>query len=92
MATVLTGGKKAPDLGTENSSSSTSSADYGAITHGGLEKQQTKVLIAEDSPPLGATNDEKRFWFQRAKAYDPDAVATLVCLIPSLVHCISNIR
>lgn len=27
-------------------------------------------------PPLGAPLDEKRFWFQRYKTYDPDAIAT----------------
>jgi hypothetical protein len=78
MTTVLTEGHKAPNLGSGNSSSSTSSADYGAITHGGLEKQQTRVSVSVVAPPLGATNDERRFWFQRAKAYDPDAIATLV--------------
>ena len=78
MATVLTGGPKAPNLGSGNSSSTTSSADYGAITHGGLEKQQAKVIVSDVAPPLGAANDERRFWFQRAKAYDPDAIATLV--------------
>jgi hypothetical protein len=78
MTTVLTEGHKAPNLGFGNSSSTTSSADYGAITHGGLEKQQTRVSVSAVAPPLGATNDERRFWFQRAKAYDPDAIATLV--------------
>ncbi|KAK0717876.1 major facilitator superfamily domain-containing protein [Lasiosphaeria miniovina] len=27
-------------------------------------------------PPLGAPIEERRFWFQRAKSYDPDAIAT----------------
>ncbi|KAF7554079.1 hypothetical protein G7Z17_g3185 [Cylindrodendrum hubeiense] len=32
---------------------------------------------ASDSiPSLGAPVDEKRFWFQRGKTYDPDAIAT----------------
>ncbi|GAB1318572.1 Phthalate transporter [Madurella fahalii] len=27
-------------------------------------------------PPLGAAINEKRFWFQRTKSYDPDSIAT----------------
>ena len=30
------------------------------------------------NPPLGVPVQEKRFWFQRTKSYDPDAIATLV--------------
>jgi hypothetical protein len=88
MATVLVGDSKAPNLGPGNSSSSTSSADYGSITHGGLEKDQIKVAVSDDAPPLGAATDEKRFWFQRARAYDPNAIATLVSytLIHSTIH------
>ncbi len=29
-------------------------------------------------PPLGEPAQEKRFWFQRTKAFDPDAIATQV--------------
>lgn len=29
-------------------------------------------------PPLGAPVEQKRFWFQRDKNYDPDAIATQV--------------
>jgi len=31
-------------------------------------------------PSLGAAIEEKRFWYQRRKGYDPDAIATQVCL------------
>jgi hypothetical protein len=35
----------------------------------------------EGLPPLGAPQEEKRFWFQRSKStYDPQAIATQVCL------------
>ncbi|KAL1854405.1 hypothetical protein VTK73DRAFT_8753 [Phialemonium thermophilum] len=46
-----------------------------------------KVVVTESSstssrssltsvPPLGAPLEERRFWWQRAKSYDPDAIAT----------------
>ncbi|KAK2038836.1 MFS general substrate transporter [Colletotrichum somersetense] len=36
-----------------------------------------ETLISLDSaPPLGAPIEEKRFWFQRNKSYDPSAIAT----------------
>ncbi|KAF2794618.1 phthalate transporter [Melanomma pulvis-pyrius CBS 109.77] len=74
MATVTISGNS----GSATPSSITSSTDYGAISPGGaLEKDQTRVIVSEDAPQLGAANDERRFWFQRAKAYDPDAIATL---------------
>ncbi|KAJ0159933.1 putative transporter [Colletotrichum tanaceti] len=34
------------------------------------------LLSLEGAPPLGAPVEEKRFWFQRDKSYDPFAVAT----------------
>jgi hypothetical protein len=38
---------------------------------------QVKTEALTEVPPLGAPHEEKRFWFQRAKTYDPNAVATL---------------
>lgn len=32
--------------------------------------------VYEDVLPLGVPAEEKRFWFQRGKSYDPDAIAT----------------
>jgi hypothetical protein len=29
-----------------------------------------------EQPPLGVPAEEKRFWFQRGKGYNPDAIAT----------------
>lgn len=44
------------------------------------EKKGGNVRIRKTSsteiPPLGALVEEKRFWFQRTKTYDPDAIAT----------------
>lgn len=30
-----------------------------------------------DTPPLGKPQNERRFWFQRTRNYDPDEIATL---------------
>lgn len=38
----------------------------------------TSSLISGHFPPLGAPLEEKRFWFQRGKNYDPNAIATQV--------------
>ncbi len=38
----------------------------------------TSVVSIPSIPPLGAPNEEKRFWFQRGKDYNPDAIATQV--------------
>jgi hypothetical protein len=74
MSTVLTGSTDA---------ASTSATGYGAIIyHRGAvpEKDASTETIIEEIPPLGVPLDERRFWFQRARAYDPDAIATLVRL------------
>jgi hypothetical protein len=34
------------------------------------------TLLSEEILPLGVPFEEKRFWFQRGKNYDPDAIAT----------------
>jgi hypothetical protein len=41
-------------------------------------KSLAEVNISETSLPLGVPGEERRFWFQRAKAYDPNAIATQV--------------
>ena len=38
----------------------------------------TSTTSLSSIPALGIPVEEKRFWWQRAKAYDPDATATLV--------------
>ncbi|KAH8893657.1 MFS general substrate transporter [Thozetella sp. PMI_491] len=42
------------------------------------EKKQTSasILSLTTIPPLGVPNEEKRFWWQRDKSYNPDAIAT----------------
>ncbi|KAF2113116.1 major facilitator superfamily domain-containing protein [Lophiotrema nucula] len=76
MATVITGVTgRVP--GPQDSNSNTSTESVAAPVGDGFEKDHTKVHVSEDAPPLGAPHAEKRFWFQRAKSYDPDAIATL---------------
>ena len=48
------------------------------------ELDASNVSVNSSNPPLGVAIEEKRFWWQRAKAYDPDAVATLVRQLRSL--------
>ncbi len=38
----------------------------------------TSTTSLSSIPPLGIPIEEKRFWWQRARGYDPDANATLV--------------
>jgi len=46
-------------------------------------KGEAKVTVSESRvAPLGERTAERRFWFQRARAYDPDAIATLVRVSP----------
>ncbi|KAE8339671.1 hypothetical protein BDV24DRAFT_175978 [Aspergillus arachidicola] len=35
-----------------------------------------KPTTASDDSTLGDTSDDRRFWFQRSKSYDPNAIAT----------------
>lgn len=37
---------------------------------------ETNSSNSLDTPPLGEPKEERRFWFQRGKGYNPDAVAT----------------
>jgi hypothetical protein len=43
-----------------------------------LKKVEVSVTALSQNPPLGNPKHEKRFWFQRGKSYDPDAIATQV--------------
>lgn len=36
------------------------------------------TLSVNSIPPLGVPKEEKRFFFQRTRAYDPEAIATQV--------------
>lgn len=53
-----------------------------ARTNSSDKKQGTITVTTTpliNIPPLGVPIDERRFWWQRLKTYDPDAIATLVC-------------
>ena len=69
MPTVLVGSdeKKGADIVTRVSTISDIEAK-------GTVVEEKEILI----PPLGKEVEEKRFWFQRGKTYDPNAIATLV--------------
>ena len=55
--------------------------DDGAVVVTTLEKAATLSSASTEAiPPLGNPYEEKRFWFQRRKGYNPDAIATQVCL------------
>jgi hypothetical protein len=41
-------------------------------------KEATSSIHSTDSTPLGVPQQEKRFWWQRGKEYDPGAIATQV--------------
>lgn len=63
MATVLTREKKAAAPEIQVTSKS---------------EPSTSKTSLDEIPSLGVPIEERRFWWQRAKAYDPDAIATQV--------------
>src|ERR1700761_4209600 len=72
MSTVIAKSRLARGRGAATLPPSNSSSDD-------LAKREARVAIdaaAEDIPPLGEPREEKRFFFQRTKAYDPNAIAT----------------
>ena len=69
MATIIATGLPKAQTGTETPSSNASTF--------GEDKKGATTEVTE-IPPLGVPLEEKRFFFQRARAYDPDAIATLV--------------
>ena len=72
MATVLT--KSDSPSSTETDLSAHSTNDV----YGGEKTDGVTIATGEDIPPLGAPKEEKRFWVQRTKHYNPDAIATQV--------------
>jgi hypothetical protein len=58
------------------SSRSSSTGSTSDIRTGEEKKVQTNITSIASIPPLGVPADEKRFWFQRNKTYDPSAIAT----------------
>ena len=65
MATVLAREKAARPERTDSDRDEKSGAD-------------ASTLSVNSIPPLGVAKEERRFFFQRARAYDPDAIATQV--------------
>ncbi|KAE8441368.1 hypothetical protein EG329_005471 [Mollisiaceae sp. DMI_Dod_QoI] len=64
-------------ISVESSSSSSSNDDLG--NEKSKYEADVKVkdaTVYEVAAPLGVPAAEKRFWFQRGKTYDPDAIAT----------------
>jgi hypothetical protein len=59
-----------------NEPSSHGSADDLGDGKGEKTSQVQSEVIYETALPLGAPAEEKRFWFQRTKKYDPNAIAT----------------
>lgn len=43
--------------------------------------EETTSLLSVDVAPLGVPPEEKRFWWQRRKPYDLDAIATQAGLL-----------
>ncbi|KAF2805300.1 MFS general substrate transporter [Mytilinidion resinicola] len=52
------------------------SASPSSLSSTEISKGLAEVKISETDSTLGVPADEKRFWFQRAIKYDPDAIAT----------------
>jgi hypothetical protein len=71
---------RARSTATESNPSSGRSSLGAPLDDISSEKKGVNVRIRKTSsteiPPLGAPVEEKRFWFQRTKSYDPDAIAT----------------
>ena len=94
MATVLVDSSHRA-RGTTGSPASTSSSNVDT-TETQL-KGTDKVIAAElnayaNVTPLGVPKEEKRFWFQRTRKYDPNAIATQVCRFYSSTQNLSLIR
>ncbi len=50
----------------------------GKLYHDEIDGGAEKENIIYSIPPLGQPREEKKFWFQRGKNYDPNAIATQV--------------
>jgi hypothetical protein len=53
----------------------------GSSTTSDVEKKGSITVTSKPAPlsnqsTLGDTSDDRRFWFQRSKSYDPNAIAT----------------
>ncbi|RWA10915.1 hypothetical protein EKO27_g4189 [Xylaria grammica] len=59
--------------------------------HDEIEVGAEKEDNADSIPPLGQPQEEKKFWFQRGKDYDPNAIATQARNHPS-VYDVADVR
>ncbi|GAB7349966.1 hypothetical protein MBLNU459_g0655t1 [Dothideomycetes sp. NU459] len=75
MTTVLTGNARYTN-GTSSSGSSSSLEGFSTSQRDAKETDVTISSVDRHEAPLGVPRDEKQFWFQRTKAYDPNAIAT----------------
>lgn len=48
------------------------------LNHDEIEVGADKKDGSQSIPPLGTLREERKFWFQRGKAYDPNVIATQV--------------
>lgn len=85
MATVLakeidlrgrTGGNLPESAPSSDRSSHGSSDDLGDAKREQVPRVKTTAVVYETALPLGVPAEEKRFWFQRVRTYDPTAIAT----------------
>ncbi|KAF1986879.1 MFS general substrate transporter [Aulographum hederae CBS 113979] len=79
MSTILTGFQaRAPDASPIASSNDSTESNFGTFQgDGAVEKgAKSSVIVVDGVPTLGAPHEEKRFWFQRSKTFDVNAVAT----------------
>jgi hypothetical protein len=75
MATVISGsGSRIAHL--QQRSDHSSSSDYVPKDEEVGINEKPLPSPSEETLPLGSEADERRFWFQRATKYNPDAVAT----------------
>jgi hypothetical protein len=53
------------------------------FAHDKIEAGVEEIYQIHPVPPLGKSREEKKFWFQRGKDYDPNAIATQVPILLS---------
>jgi hypothetical protein len=78
MATVLT---STTSPGFTPQPETTSTSQRASQSDQDEKNPEVSVEGTGDIPPLGVPGEEKRFWFQRSKGYNPDAIATQVRIL-----------
>ena len=67
---------EAPSGGVFPSGSSSSQGSSDNVSDDKNPARVKNTEVYSTAAPLGVPAEEKRFWFQRAKSYDPNAIAT----------------